>query len=73
MDHKGRVKAFLINEGYCGDKLTPECVQDAIDDVYEEFENKCESPDQNTQCQRLFDLLTSLDRTKVFLEKYANR
>jgi len=73
MDHKGRVKAFLINEGYCGDKLTPECVQNAIDDVYEEFENKCESPDQNTQCQRLFDLLTSLDRTKVFLEKYANR
>jgi len=70
---KGKIKEFLISQGYCGDKLTPECVQDAIDDVYEEFENKCESPDQNTQCQKMFDLLTSLDRTKVFLEKYANR
>ena len=73
MDHKGRVKEFLMNEGYCGEKLTPNCVQEAIDDLYDEFEEKCESPDQNTECQKMFDLLSSLERTKIFLEKYANR
>jgi len=73
MDHKGRIKEFLMNEGYCGEKLTPSCVQEAIDDLYDEFEEKCESPDQNTQCQKMFDLLSSLERTKLFLEKYANR
>jgi hypothetical protein len=73
MEHKGRVKAFLIKEGYCEEHLTPQCVQDAIDDLYDQFEDKCESPNQNSQCERIFDLLTSLDRTKIFLEKYANR
>jgi hypothetical protein len=71
-EHKGRVKDFLEREGYCEEKLTPECVQDAIDDMTDEFEDRCESPDQNTECERLFDLLASLEKTKVFLEKYAN-
>ena len=73
MDHKGRVKKFLEKEGYCGEKLTPNCVQDAIDDLYDEFQDKCESPDENSQCQKMFDLISSLERTKLFLEKYANR
>lgn len=68
-----RVKEFLVSEGYCGEKLTPGCVQEAIDDIYDEFEEKCESLDQNSECQKMFDLLSSLERTKVFLEKYANR
>ena len=70
---KGRVKEFLIREGYCEEHLTPQCVQDAIDDLYDQFENKCESPDQNAECQRMFDLLTSLDRTKVFLEEASQK
>jgi hypothetical protein len=69
---KGRVKDFLIKEGYCEEKLTPECVQDAIDDVYDEFESKCSSTDENHECERLFDLLASLEKTRMFLEKYAN-
>ncbi len=72
-EHKGRVKDFLEKEGYCEDKLTPECVEEAIDDVYDEFESKCESPDENHECERLFDLLASLEKTRMFLEKYASQ
>jgi len=70
-EHK--IKAFLMSEGYCHERLTPGCVQDAIDDLYDEFQDKCESPDENSQCQKMFDLISSLERTKLFLEKYANR
>jgi hypothetical protein len=70
--HEGRIKDFLIREGYCEGKLTPECVEEAIDDINDEYESKCESPDQNHECERLFDLLASLEKVKVFLEKYAN-
>ena len=71
--HEGRVKDFLISEGYCDDKLTPECVQDAIDDLNDEYEDKCSSPDENSECRQLFDMMASLEKVKVFLEKYANK
>ncbi len=32
--HEGRVKDFLEKEGYCEDKLTVDCVEEAIDDVH---------------------------------------
>lgn len=71
--HEGRVKDFLEREGYCEDKLTPECVQDAINDLNDEYESECSSPEDSSKCRQLFDLLASLEKTKVFLEKYANR
>ena len=70
--HEGRIKDFLISEGYCGEKLTPECVEEAIEDVNDEYESKCEGPNDNRECEHLFDLLASLERVKIFLEKYAN-
>jgi hypothetical protein len=71
--HEGRVKDFLESEGYCVGKLTPDCVQDAINDLSDEYESRCESPDENKECERMFDMLAALERTKLFLEKYAKR
>jgi len=70
--HEGRIKDFLIREGYCDDELTPECVEEAIDDLYDELASECESPHENRECERKFNLLASLERVKTFLEKYAN-
>lgn len=71
--HEGRVKDFLLSQGYCEEKLTPECVQDAIDDLNDEYMNECESPEDDNTCQSLFEMLSALERTKMFLEKYAKR
>lgn len=69
----GRVKEFLLSQGYCNERLTPECIQDAIDDLNEEYLNECESPEDDSTCERLFEMLAVLERTRMFMEKYAKK
>jgi hypothetical protein len=63
------VKAWLQREGYCGEKVEPECVKEAVDDLYKEFREECDDPEESEKCRQLFDRIATLERIRAFLEK----